>query len=166
MPDPGRLGPEEAGPWVRTCCKDGWLERGWFCRWRGRDKLSGAKAGVRGIYGFRFRWPVHIRSHCVCGHEIPALQGKYVSCPSCYWVLTRQLVRHFLEQFGPWSHIHESIFIFLMEDFDPRRPTRRCTGGRPLRSSFELTGRIEEPEHPNARGQRRRREEVDEVSWM
>ena len=60
----------------------------------------------------------------------------------------------------------ESIFIFLMEDFDPRRPTRRCTGGRPLRSSFELTGRIEEPEHPNARGQRRRREEVDEVSWI
>ena len=37
------------------------------------------------------------------------------SCGSCYWVLTRQLVRHLLEVIGPWSHIHERIFIFLIE---------------------------------------------------
>ena len=39
----------------------------------------------------------------------------YVSCRSCYWVLTRQLVRRLLEVFGPWSHIHELIFLFLIE---------------------------------------------------
>ena len=80
-----------------------------------------------------------------------------VSCPSCYWVLTRQLVRHLLEQFGPWSHIHESIFIFLIQErFGVMR--RNDAGYRLMsfaevwqhgllqgqRSSFELTGHLME----------------------
>ena len=109
----GRPGPEQAGPWVRTCCQDGWLARGWFCRWCGRDQFWGGQGILRGIYGAVLHSPMLCRKYCVCGNQLPIFDWKYISCRSCYWVLTRQLVRHLLEQFGPWSHIHDSIFIFF-----------------------------------------------------
>ena len=109
----GRPGPEQAGPWVRTCCQDGWLARGWFCRCCGRDSASGRHIARLGIYGYY--WSLCV-SQCVCGRVLPLHNWNSVSCPGCYWVLTRQLVRHLLEQFGPWSHIHERIFSFLIDE--------------------------------------------------
>ena len=116
----GRPGPEQAVPWFRTCCQDGWLARGWFCRGCGRDEASGRHIAARGIYGCLGCWQMSCLSQCVCGRELPVRNWHYFSCPSCYWVLTRQLVRHLLEQFGQWSHIHERIFSFLIEDWFPR----------------------------------------------
>ena len=70
---------------------------------------------LRGIYGCMLHTPELCRKYCVCGQELPWFDWRCIFCRSCYWVLTRQLVRHLLEQFGPWSHIHESIFIFLIQ---------------------------------------------------
>ena len=112
FPFPGQA----AEPIFLTCCQDGWLARGWFCRWCGRDEESGRQETARGIYDGRSNDWSDMPSHCECGYELQGWNNLNVtSCGSCYWVLTRQFVRHLLEVIGPWSHIHERIFIFLIE---------------------------------------------------
>ena len=117
---PGPYGgsdPDQAEPWVRGCCQDGWLAKGWCCRWCGRDEDSGRQGAARGIYGGRanYRESGLESLYCACGLKVPYTKWNYASCRSCYWVLTRQLVRRFLKVFGPWSQIHDGIFLFLIE---------------------------------------------------
>ena len=117
---PGPYGgsdPDQAEPWVRGCCQDGWLAKGWCCRWCGRDEDSGRQGAARGIYGGRanYRESGLESLYCACGLKFPYTKWNYASCRSCYWVLTRQLVRRFLKVFGPWTQIHDSIFLFLIE---------------------------------------------------
>jgi len=120
-----RSSPGEAEPWVRTCCLDSWLSRGWFCRWCGRDQDSGREGAVQGIYGNRQGAEVHRPYKCnICGTSLPSTINSG-SCRACYWVLTRQLVRRLVARFGRWSEIHDSIFCFLTEphfilENDPR----------------------------------------------
>ena len=114
-----RSTPGEAEPWVRTCCLDSWLSRGWFCRWCGRDQDSGREGVVQGIYGNRQGAEVHRPYKCsVCGTSLPSTINSG-SCRACYWVLTRQLVRRLVARFGRWSEIHDSIFCFLTEPLHP-----------------------------------------------
>ena len=112
----GRRGRNQAESWVRTCCLDSWLTRGWFCRWCGRDEDSGWQGAARGVYGTRGKEMDFSRDslRCACGWRFRSL-WNWGSCRACYWVLTRQLVRRFVERFGSWSHIHDSIFRFLIE---------------------------------------------------
>ena len=114
MPGPsGRSSDAPAEPWVRTCCLDGWLQRGWSCRRCRRDAHSGRRAAARGIYGGRANDCWGMPSQCACGRELHSF--NYASCRSCYWVLTRQLIRRFLDLLGPWTPLHEHIFSFLIE---------------------------------------------------
>ena len=112
----GRSVPEQKDSWVRKCCQEGWLARGWFCRWCGRNEDSGWQGAARGIFGDRAKEREDVRrgfGYCACGCCL-GFDWNYGSCRACYWVLTRQLVRRFVERFGSWSHIHDSIFLFLI----------------------------------------------------
>ena len=112
----GRSVPEQKESWVRKCCQEGWLARGWFCRWCGRDEDSGWQGAARGIFGDRAKEREDVRrgfGYCACGCCL-GFDWNYGSCRACYWVLTRQLVRRLLELCGSWSPIHDRIFLFLI----------------------------------------------------
>lgn len=108
-------------PWrheePRTCCTDAWIARAWFCRWCGRDWLTGRHSTAYGIYGGRDNNWQDPPSHCACGWELWAWTNfNYSCCGSCYWVTTIQLVQHLHAKFECWwSKIHERFFDFLIE---------------------------------------------------
>ena len=122
-------GRAQAEPWVRTCCQDMWLGLGWFCHWCGRSQDWGTETTAQGIYGGRDNDIMESPLQCECGCRL-AQQFNYTSCRGCYWVITRHLVRRFLAVLGPWSHLHEHIFSYLIEPRLRRAPSRGSVGSR------------------------------------
>ena len=103
-------------PEGQTCCTDAWLTRGWFCRWCGRDETTGFSEASSGIYGGLFWGFVDHPSYCECGWELQGWTNfNLASCGSCWWVCTKQLAGRLLQLFGPWSDIHDSIWMCLIE---------------------------------------------------
>ena len=118
VPGPyGGRGWERLVPEGQACCTEAWLGRGWFCRWCGRDEETGSKQAARGIYG-GLSWDFFdCPSSCECGWELRAWGNfNLASCGSCWWICTLQLkARLFRLLGGGWSHIHELIWMFLIE---------------------------------------------------
>ena len=120
----------------RTCCRGAWLLQGWLCRYCGRDAEIGPEEAARGIFGGRSHDWNDMPSFCECGWELRGWTNfNYSSCGSCYWVLTMQLVRRLLQDFGPWSQIHDNIFECLLEP--------PCYGVRPAEAASERAKDLE-----------------------
>jgi hypothetical protein len=96
------------------CCTDSWLARNWFCRWCGRDGVTGSDKAALGIYGKR--WAGRDGpSHCECGWPLLGWTKFNLSaCGSCWWVCTQQLGSHLIHLLGAWSQIHETIWMYLL----------------------------------------------------
>ena len=117
VPGPyGSPGWELLVPEGQTCCTEAWLARGWFCRWCGKDETTGYCEAASGIYGGLF-WDFDDHpSYCECGWELQGWTNfNLASCGSCWWVCTKQLAGRLLQLFGPWSDIHDSIWMCLIE---------------------------------------------------
>ena len=110
VPRPYGYPPEQPAHQVRSCCKDSWLARGWFCRWCGRDELTGFYNTHRGIYGSCHPFVAgSLGSWCACGFKFPErwLYFNWTSCGSCWMVMTQQLIRFFAKWIGPWSEAQD-----------------------------------------------------------
>ena len=117
VPGPyGSPGWDRFVPEGQTCCTEAWAARGWFCRWCGKDHATGSEEAARGIYGGRFWDFWGMPEHCECGEELRGWTNfNLASCGSCWWVCTQQLVGRLLQLLGPWSPIHDCIWMCLIE---------------------------------------------------
>ena len=98
------------------CCEPAWLSRGWCCRSCGKTGDAGSFQAACGIYGGRFWARAYMPSGCECGWELKGWNNfNWASCGSCWWVCTVQLVSRLMELLGPWSEIHDCIWLCLIE---------------------------------------------------
>jgi len=138
VPGPwGSRGWERFVPEGTRCCEEAWLARGWFCRWCGKDGDTGTFEAARGIYGGISRDFMDMPSWCECGWELRGwVNYNLASCGSCWWACTQQLVAFFLKLLGPWSEIHDNIFLCLIEG--------PCWAARPADEEADILWMLEQ----------------------